>query len=138
MKVYHPLFIVLFTLGVVHASPVEENKFEVITDIDLGFFASPPKLPWGGDPFLKQPGFAKVTAAPAHFTLGGIVFSQDIPMAIVNGKKVKIGDQVEDRQVSDIGDNYVLLKKQGSEIELTLPPLQDEVDDDQVREETKK
>ena len=55
-------------------------------------------------------------------------------MAIVNGESVITGDLIGDRRVKEIGENYVILKKQDSEIELNLPPLREpaseDVDDD--------
>ncbi len=105
------------------------NSFEVITDIDLGFFLTNPKLPWGDDPFLKEPGFALVAPSNEKFILGGIAYTKSNPMAVVNGKTVHTGDQVGDRKIAEIGDNYVILKKHNSEIEINLPPLRDDDED---------
>ncbi len=125
-KLSHLLFLMVFSLTesvAITAAQAADPAFDVINDVDTSFFMTNPKLPWGEDPFLKQPGFAKVKKPDEAFSLGGIVYSKDGQMAIVNGKMVRTGDQVGDRQVSEIGDNYVLLKKGASEVELSLPPL---------------
>lgn len=111
------------------------TPFEHLIDVDYSFFMTKAKLPWGIDPFQKEPGFAKVPAVDEKYVLEGILYSKDEPMAIVNGKSVGAGDVVGDRHVEEIGENYVILKKQGSEIELNLPPLrnpasEDDSDDD--------
>ena len=97
--------------------------FEHLVDVDYSFFMTKTKLPWGVDPFLKEPGFAKVPLSEEKFELNGIIYSKNAPMAIVNGKSVGTGDHAGERFVEEIGENYVILKKQDSEIELNLPPL---------------
>ena len=99
--------------------------FEHLVDVDYSFFMTKTKLPWGVDPFLKEPGFAKVPLSEEKLELNGIIYSKNAPMAIVNGKSVSLGDHVGERVVEEIGENYVILKKQDSEIELNLPPLRD-------------
>ena len=110
------------------------ENFEHLIDVDYSFFMTKTKLPWGVDPFEKEPGFAKVESVEEKFTLSGILYSKDEPMAIVNGESVITGDLIGDRRVKEIGENYVILKKQDSEIELNLPPLREpaseDVDDD--------
>ena len=103
-----------------------DTSFEVLSDMDLGFLLSHPKMPWGEDPFIMDPGYAQVPSTEDKFTLNGIFFTKNDPMAVVNGKTVHEGDLVGDRRISEIGVNYVILKKRNSEIELTLPPLVDE------------
>jgi hypothetical protein len=105
------------------------ESFERLVDIDYGFFVTKTKIPWGVDPFQKEPGFAKVDSPREKFVLTGILYSKDEPVAIVNGISLKIGDLVGDRHVTEIGENFVILKKQDSEIELNLPPVQDPASD---------
>jgi hypothetical protein len=119
--------------------PVTTSQFEHMVDVDYSFFLTNAKIPWGVDPFLKEPGFAKVPAVQEKFVLEGIFYSKDEPLAIVNGKSVGTGDLVGDRHVEEIGENYVILKKQDSEIELNLPPVRDpasEADSDDEDEES--
>ncbi len=112
----------------------EPTKLETISEVDFSFFLTNPKLPWGSDPFLKQPGYIKQNGPNQDYSLNGIVYSKNIPMAVINGKIVKEGDRVNDRRVSLIGDNFVILKKQDSEIELVMPPIMDEGSDDAEEE----
>ena len=107
-----------------------EKDFDVISDVDFGFIMGQPRIPWGEDPFLKIPGFALVPSVDEKFTLGGIIFSKHNPSAVVNGKVVQEGDLIGSRMVKRIGENYVILKKKNSEIELALPPVIDEFPDD--------
>ncbi len=103
----------------------EGPAFDLITDMDVGYLLVNPKLPWGVDPFLKEPGFATIPEVKDKFKLGGIMYDKSQPMAVVNGKSVHVGDFVEDRMIERIGENYVILKKQSSEIEISLPPIRD-------------
>lgn len=96
-------------------------EFEMIYDLDLSYFLVNPKLPWAGDPFEKYPGFAPVIEGGEKFALTGIIYNSDSPVAIINTQTVRIGDAVGSRVVCDIGENYVILKRGGSEIELNLP-----------------
>jgi len=107
-----------------------EKDFDVISDVDFGFIMGQPRIPWGEDPFLKMPGFASVPSVDEKFTLGGIIFSKHNPSAVVNGKVVQEGDLIGTRIVKRIGENYVILKRKNSEIELALPPLTDEFPDE--------
>jgi hypothetical protein len=63
------------------------------------------------------------------------MFSKHSPSAVVNGKMVQEGDLIGSRIVKRIGANYVILKRKQSEIELTLPPITDELPDDARDEE---
>ena len=124
------------------AVAADPNTFEPIADIDLGFLMTNPKLPWGVDPFLKEPGFAQIPSTKENFKLGGIMYEKTSPMAVVNGKTVHEGDVVEDRLIEEIGENYVILKKHNSEIELNFPPLREpaslgEDEDDAAEEDLK-
>ncbi|NDG84650.1 MAG: hypothetical protein EBX52_06380 [Proteobacteria bacterium] len=122
--------------GAAEKSEKDDKNFDVISDVDLGFLMTQPKFPWGEDPFLRKPGFADAGKDQEKFTLSGILFGQRFPLAVVNGKKVEEGDRVGSRMVKQIGPNFVILKKKDSEIELTLPPLQDEIpDEDSVEED---
>jgi hypothetical protein len=112
-----------------------DQDFDVISDVDYGFIMGQPKIPWGEDPFLRIPGFAPVPSSEEKFTLGGVMFSKHSPSAVVNGKMVQEGDLIGSRVVKRIGANYVILKRKQSEIELTLPPITDELPDDARDEE---
>ena len=125
------IFIIFVLFQIANANADElRPPFERLVDVDYSFFMTKAKLPWGVDPFQKEPGFSKVQSVEEKFVLNGILYSKDEPIAIVNGKSVGAGDMVGDRHVEEIGENFVILKKQGSEIELNLPPLRDPASDD--------
>lgn len=132
-KLYTALPLAFLTIALTIAQANAEG-FERLIEVDYSFFMTKAKLPWGVDPFLKEPGFVKIQSVEEKFVLTGIFYSKDQPMAIVNGISVGTGDQVGDRKVEEIGENYIILKKQNSEIELNLPPLRepasDETDDE--------
>jgi hypothetical protein len=123
------LFVLLFLVRA-RAFAESEQGFDVISDVDYGFIMGQPRIPWGEDPFSRTPGFASVPSVEEKFTLGGIIFSKQSPSAVVNGKMVQEGDLIGTRIVKRIGENYVILKRKQSEIELTLPPVSDEFPDD--------
>jgi hypothetical protein len=128
-------FAVCFSLGMAMNPALdalsEESNMETISEVDFSFFLTNPKLPWGSDPFVKQPGYVNMQGPKDEYSLNGIVYSKNVPMAVINGKVVKEGDKVSDRRVTLIGDNFVILKKNDSEIELTLPPiLEDDSEED--------
>ena len=102
------------------------NSFETITDVDLGFLVTNPKGPWGDDPFLKEPGYAETLASSESFVLEAVIYSEKNPMARVNGELVHLGDSVQGRKVVEIGENYVLLRKNSSTIEVNLPSAREE------------
>jgi hypothetical protein len=99
-------------------------RLEMIEDIDLGFFLSSPKAKWAGDPFERLPGFGPaISENPDSYKLTGILYSDEDPIATINQKNFRIGDTVNARTVTEIGENYVILKRGGSEIELVLPTV---------------
>ena len=87
---------------------------------------------WGNDPFLKGPGYVKISVEPPVYTLNGIAYSEEDPIAVVNGKTVHVGETVGERWVSEIGENFVLLKKGASELEINLPPIPEDSEDDDL------
>lgn len=99
------------------------QRLETVNDPDLSDLLIHPVIPWGADPFRKIPGFAKVAEKQHAYSLGGIVYNQAEPMAIINEEAVTIGDKIGDREVVSIGENYVILKKEDSLLELVLPPV---------------
>ena len=114
---------------------VPKSPFERLIDVDYSFFMTKAKLPWGIDPFQKEPGFVKVDSVEDKFVLEGVFYSKDTQMAIVNGMSVSAGDMVGDRHVEEIGENYVILRKQDSEIELNIPPIRDPASDEDLNDD---
>lgn len=123
------LLIALAPASFARAADESGADYEIIPDLDIGFLMSQPKLPWGEDPFLMQPGFANVPQKGEKFVLSGVLYGKKSPMAVINGKMVEEGAIVDGRLVQRIGENFVILKKNESEIQLTLPPLIDEMPD---------
>src|SRR5262245_52476011 len=82
-----------------------------LLDFDPSYLSKDLEVPWAGDPFRKQPGFAQVKTVEKPFVLNGIVYSKKEPMAIVNGESVLVGDEIDGRVVHSIGKNYVILRK---------------------------
>lgn len=103
-----------------------EPRAEVVYDIDLDFFLSNPKVFWTHDPFRRRPGFAPISAKEEKFHLSAVLYDSEQQMAIINDQAVGVGDQVDGRTVSEIGKNYVILKRHGSEQELLLPVARDD------------
>ena len=100
--------------------PMAEDAFQSITDVDLTFLLSSPKVPWHGDPFLRKPGFHFVEDKNEKMVLDGIAWDREAPIAIINGKTVMVGQWVEESRVSEIGKTYVLLESGKSTIELSI------------------
>jgi hypothetical protein len=104
-------------------SPAPKDPLTPLTDVDLDFLLSKPRIPWNSDPFEKRPGFMEVTESEEKLTLTAIAWSDIDPMAIINGHAAYPGDIVKGYRVTRIGTNYVILKKGKDTIELTLPPI---------------
>lgn len=140
MKIFSFIFTFMaagITVLSVHAEE-KKSRFEHLIDVDYSFFGTRTKMQWGVDPFQKEPGFAKVNESEEKLELNGILYSDEEPTAIINGQNVVTGDVIGNRRVEEIGENYVILKRNGSEIELNLPPVQDPLpDEDQDDDEEK-
>jgi len=90
-------------------------------DCDPGYLFTRPELTWGRDPFNKKPGFAQSSEVEPEYELTAVIFDGDASEAIVNDKRVRVGDEVGWRYVESIGPNYVLLSDGDSTIEANLP-----------------
>ncbi|MEK7774613.1 MAG: hypothetical protein AAB305_01865 [Candidatus Zixiibacteriota bacterium] len=80
---------------------------------------------WGDDPFKKgiSPAFETSSverAASPQWNLSGIVYSPTDPLAIINGKMVRVGDAVDNAKVTKIEKKNVTLDYGGSSITLTV------------------
>lgn len=75
--------------------------------------------PWGRDPFA---GVAKATggtiAVPTYWNLSGIVYSKTDPMAIINNRAVRVGDEVDGAVVRQIRKSDVQIDYKGSSVTL--------------------
>lgn len=70
---------------------------------------------WGRDPFVLRN-----TASGAGLMLGGIMWDKENPMAIINGRIVKTGDNVGGNIVVDIRQDSVILNDGGKDVELRI------------------
>lgn len=79
--------------------------------------------PWGEDPFRSLP---RRTTAKSRgstslaWTLGGIIYSNQAPVAFINKRMVRVGDRIGDAEVVAIDKKTVTLKHQGRLIKLKL------------------
>ncbi len=102
------------------------KDFETIADVNLEFLFTNPKLNWGTDPFYKKPGYLVSSRREEKFSLGGIAYNEENPIAIVNGTAVMLDDFIGNRRVAEIGSNYVILERGDSLIEITMPPIEED------------
>lgn len=79
--------------------------------------------PWGTGPFRcdtyrsnAKPG----TTARLEWVLGGIIYSQNDPLAFINNQTVQIGDKVDDATVIAIDKRSVIIEHRG--LRITLKP----------------
>jgi hypothetical protein len=100
------------------AEPYQKSDF--LLNVDRDFFIAEPKLSWGLDPFEKAPGYAELITKEEKFVLTGVMYSQKLPVAMINGVSVREGEIIEGRIVEEIGENYAVLRKGGSLLEISI------------------
>jgi hypothetical protein len=66
----------------------------------------PPR--WGRDPFALP---TKDEVLAGSLTLTAILYHPQSKMAIVNGRMVRVGDQIEGRQVVSIGPDHIVVRE---------------------------
>lgn len=79
---------------------------------------------WGEDPFrprvLNARRAVPTEETPPQWTLSGIVYSGDSPMAVINGRAVREGDSIDGAQVVRVERRNVILDHEGRRITLTV------------------
>ncbi|NQT47149.1 MAG: hypothetical protein HQ593_06740 [Candidatus Omnitrophica bacterium] len=70
---------------------------------------------WGKDPFTYRP-----LAHMGDLKLGGIVWDEEAPTAIIDGEIVGVGDEIEGNIVVEIQPDKVILNDGTKIVELTL------------------
>ncbi len=76
------------------------------------------KLTWGRDPFKRVK--AKSKAYTRDLILNGVIWDEDDPYAIINGKVVVSGDYIESNLVVYIGKRGVILDSGSEQFELKV------------------
>lgn len=72
---------------------------------------------WGRNPFTKEAPIGISTGGP---NLEGIMWDEKLPLALINGKTVKIGDKLGSDTVIDIQKDRVILSDGSRDLELKL------------------
>jgi len=78
---------------------------------------------WGADPFRTnsyESGATGLVPQPREWTLKGIVYTEDNPLAFINQKSVRVGDIVNEAEVLVINKKSVILKFEDQEITLAV------------------
>ena len=80
--------------------------------------------PWGEDPFRdylrSQTGATGRKISSVRWSLSGILFNKDNPLAFVNGRSVRIGDVIDKARVVAIERKTVILEHKGNQITLSV------------------
>src|SRR3989339_1145598 len=96
-----------------------EAPLQMISDNYFPIIDKEIELAWGHDAFIKSAGVRRAPAATEELpTLSAIMYDPEAPLAIVNGSTVGLNSMVGQREVIEIGSDYILLKKDSSIIEL--------------------
>ncbi len=76
--------------------------------------------PWGKDPFSKQEKrvTGMTTEALTYWNLSGVVYSKTDPLAIINNKFVRVGDQIDGATVTTINKSDVVIDYKGKAMTL--------------------
>ena len=81
------------------------------------------RLEWGGDPFVRNPETSPESPSPAvppSWILGGILYDEDNPSAVINRTIVQSGDLINGARVVQIHKSSVRLEKNGLQFTLTV------------------
>lgn len=73
-----------------------------------------------GVPSLSDPIQYNTTPAQPPFTLNGIIWVPEKPRALINGKRVTVGAEIDGAKVTAIGRKEVKIDFNGSQIVLNL------------------
>ena len=58
--------------------------------------------------------------APISLTLSGILYSKELPLAIINNQTLKIGEEIEGAKILDIKEDRVIIEKNNKRVTLFL------------------
>lgn len=108
------------------ASPSEGQS---LSDVNLAFLKQRKgSMEWGRDPFVLP---ARPTGEPHQvmnevdkpFSLNAIIYNNETGAAIINGRIVRKGDQIEGMEVSELLPDRVLLREGLRILELKVDPF---------------
>ena len=74
-------------------------------------------LSWNRDPFARGR-----TGAVGGFTLSGILWDAQQPIAIINGQMLQVGEELDGYRVADIGQDHVSLTDGTHTYQLLIAP----------------
>jgi len=80
-------------------------------------------LPWGPDPFFRSRVAVRSERSyetPLAWELGGILYSNEKPSAVINKKIVREGDQINGARVVKINQESVILESNGSRFKIKV------------------
>jgi hypothetical protein len=106
-------------------SQIQQASINFAKKVDTAAYQA---LPWGSDPFRRQNTHSD---APRRievrdqepipvWRLTGIIYNANLPLAVVNGKTVGIGDIIDQAKIVTIDRSKVLLQYRGNQIELRV------------------
>ena len=111
------LLFAIFIFSSAHAS----EKLYMLSDTYQKSLKEDIKLIWGDDAFMKKAGFGRHKIEEEKLPkLTAIMYDPEDPLAVVDGNPVGLGSKIGDREIVDIGKNYILLQKGNSVIEVFL------------------
>jgi hypothetical protein len=101
-----------------------------LSDVNLSFLKQRKgSMDWGRDPFvLPSPSVAGEPHQVANemdrpFSLSAIIYNNGTGAAIINGRIVRTGDQIEGMEVSEVHSDRVLLKEGLRNLVLKVDPF---------------
>ncbi|MFQ6007759.1 MAG: hypothetical protein ACE5K8_02300 [Candidatus Zixiibacteriota bacterium] len=75
---------------------------------------------WGTDPFQSPKPVKIAFRRKPSWHLSGIVYNDHTPLAIINNQPVKVGHEIDDAKVVDIGERTVTLEYKGRLFRLSV------------------
>jgi hypothetical protein len=105
------------------------SQEQSLSDVNLSFLKQRKgSMDWGRDPFVLP---ARPAGEPQQvmngmekpFSLSAIIYNSGAGTAIINGRIVRKGDQIEGMEVSEVHSDRVLLKEGLRNLELRVDPF---------------
>ncbi len=102
--------------------PSESRPSQVIQSSKLIDIEKYSAMTWGRDPFVRDHVeiVDSAKAAAPTWTLGGILYDDLSPAAIINGRVMRTGESIEGAKILKIDRNKVTLENSGGRFSLNL------------------